>query len=71
MNNERQHENRVQALLDMPEMSTKVLWDVVVHRGRGLNWQVGLGLRGPFLGPEQAAQALMPQHDLFLGKGVR
>lgn len=55
---ENEKENRIQALLAMPAMSVKVLWGLVVARGRGLNWCVGGALDGPYLGPEQAADLL-------------
>lgn len=54
---EKQEQARIDALLDMPEFSTKVLWGRVVIRGRGLNWQLG-SVTGRMVGPMDAVRYL-------------
>lgn len=57
-------QNRLDAIMAMPEMSTKVLWGRVVERGIGLNWLVH-GTHREFQGPLNTIAALMPQGTLF------
>jgi hypothetical protein len=61
----KQIEARLAALLTMPEMTTKVLWDRVVERGRGLNFRIH-GEHDRYRDPMTVAKALTSQMALPL-----
>jgi hypothetical protein len=56
--NERQEQNRIDALLAMPEFSVKVLWGHVVERGCGMNWKTH-GRHKRFRDPMTVARSLV------------
>ena len=54
MNNE---QRKLKAILEMKEKTVKVIFDKVVIRGRGLNWQIG-NINSKFMGPMEAVAKL-------------
>ena len=56
---EQQEQNRIDALVAMPDHSVKVLWDRVVIRGQGLNFKIDT-MHSRWRDPMTVARALMP-----------
>ncbi len=55
-----QEQNRINAILAMGEMTTKVLWDKVVERGRGMNFKVH-GAHESYQGVMETVRTLTPE----------
>lgn len=54
---EKQEQNRIDAILSMPENTVTTLWDHVVIRGIGLNWKID-STHGRWMGPLDTARGL-------------
>ena len=55
--NEKQEQNRIDAILAMPENTVKTLWNHVVIRGVGLNWKLD-SMHTRWMGPMDTAHGL-------------